>query len=150
MSVIELLVVMSTITIVLAIGFPKIEDFAIRARVNEGLMMAKAARQALRESCVSSPEARIHNLDNTELDFKPTKYVSEVIVSANCAKGSLWVGVVTRNTGAHPDPYLAFSGVLSPTSRQFTWECQLVLGSPDHVPEECSVPTTQDHWVVTN
>ncbi|HET6565665.1 MAG TPA: hypothetical protein VFG52_09660 [Xanthomonadales bacterium] len=150
MTVIELLVVMSTITILLAIGVPKVEDFAIRARVNEGLNFANAARQSLRETCISNPHSKIANLEDAGFDFRPTKYVAEVIISADCSSGSLWVGVITRDTGAHPDPYIGFTGTFSPNSRQFTWRCQLLTGNPSQVPGDCEVGTDPNTLVATN
>ena len=66
-TVIELLVVLSTLTLLLAVGVPRVEDIAIRARVNEGLVMAAAARQAVQMSCINNPSAQIYELDEAGL-----------------------------------------------------------------------------------
>lgn len=141
-SVIELLVVMSTITVLLAVGVPKFEDFAIRARVSEGLTIAAAARQAMRETCATNPGTKIHNPDDAGFGFTPTKHVSELIMSADCGKQRMWVGVITRNTGAYSDPYISF--VIVPTSRngRTAWACKLIRGEARHVPTECQSKNT--------
>jgi type IV pilus assembly protein PilA len=136
-TVIELLVVISTITLLLAVGVPKVEDFAIRARVSEGLAIASAAKQAMLETCASTPSAKIHQPRDTNFNFRPSKYVSELIMSADCARQILWVGVVTRNTGAYSDPFFIFIVVHTRNNGQANWKCKLLRGEPEHVPSDC-------------
>lgn len=139
-TVIELLVVLSTITLLLAVGVPRVEDIAIRSRVNEGLIMAAAARQAVQLSCISNPSAQIYDLEKTAFEFEPTQYVAEVLVAANCKEQLLWVGVITRNTGANLDPYLSYHSSPGPSFRDVDWQCQLILGQENHVPAYCPAP----------
>jgi len=141
-TVIELLVVMSAITLLLAVGVPKVEDYAIRARLSEGFAVARAARQAVRETCSTNPGATINSLDSAGFGFEPTKYVAEVILAADCSRNRLWVGVITQNTGAHSDPYFAFVTVPTRNGGRFNWVCHLIRGDADYVPAECTLGGT--------
>lgn len=136
-SVIELLVVMSAITLLLAVGVPRFEDFAIQARVSEGLNIAAAARQAMRETCIADSNVIIHNPADAGFDFIPTKHVSELIMSADCSKHRMWIGVITQNTGAYSDPYISFAIVPTRNSDRTGWVCKLIRGEAKHVPKEC-------------
>jgi type IV pilus assembly protein PilA len=136
-TVIELLVVLSLITVLLSFGTPKLEDFAIRARIVEGLTIAHAAKQAMQTTCIANPKANINNLENAGFSFKPTKYVAEVVMAADCAEQQLWVGVILQNTGARSDPYLVYSVVPALGGQQFKWSCHLIRGANKHVPAEC-------------
>lgn len=136
-TVIELLVVMSAITLLLAVGVPRVEDFAVRARVSEGLAVAAAAKLAMLETCNTSPGTVIVKPGDAGVIFTPTKYVSELIMSADCAKHRFWVGVITRNTGGYPDPYVSFVVVPTRNDGRAGWVCTLIRGKAEHVPSDC-------------
>jgi type IV pilus assembly protein PilA len=136
------LVVVSAITILLVVGVPKFQDFTVRARVSEGLVMASAAMQAMRETCISNPSAKIHDPDGAGFHFEPSKHVAEIIMSADCSKRRLWVGLVTRDTGAFDDPYLSYVVLPTQGGLNYKWDCRLVRGLPEHVPADCRPPNT--------
>ena len=136
-TVIELLVVISTITILLAVGVPQFQDFAVRARVSEGLVIASAARKAMRETCIGNPSAKIHDPTEAGFYFKPSKHVANILMSADCSRRRMWIGVETRDTGANDDPIVTYIVLPSQGGMDYEWNCRLVQGLPEHVPADC-------------
>jgi hypothetical protein len=80
----------------------------------------------------------------------PDSYVADVQVLADCASGTMLVGVQTKNTGAQIDPVilLTTSGLFVPVtmlgsqgSGSINWHCWAYAGSKAHLPAGCRMST---------
>jgi type IV pilus assembly protein PilA len=90
-TLIELMIVVAIIGILAAIALPAYQDYTIRAKVSEGLVLAESAKLAVAESFQSNGSAPTTN-SSAGYTFVATKYVSDIEIGA---AGTI---VVTYNT----------------------------------------------------
>ena len=139
-TLIELMIVIAIIAILVALALPAYQDYTIRTKVSEGLSVAASAKLAAAETCQSDPE--IGTLDNTlaGYQFEPSKYVSNLQISGDCAIGGGGIALVvdTVNTGASgagTDVQLTLNGAL--VNSNIDWLCFNTAGATRHVPSTC-------------
>lgn len=149
-TLIELMIVMAIIAVLLAVAIPVYQDYTIRARAAEGLSVAAAAKLAVAETCQTDPAAVVNSNADAGYSFiesmEPDSYVAAVQVLADCASGSMWVGVQTKNTGAEVDPafLLTSNGLILPVKLEISggrsavgWQCWGLAASAAHLPSGC-------------
>jgi len=136
-TLIELMIVIAIIAILLALALPAYQDYAIRAKVGEGLSVAAAAKLAVSETCQSEPE--LTPLSNANVGYPAavqSEYVTSVTVGGGCDTNAT-ITVVTVNTGADPtSPTLLLNGNGSSDGR-WQWYCSQTAGESRHVPSTC-------------
>ena len=93
-TLIELMIVVAIIGILAAIALPAYQDYTVRAKVSEGLVLAEAAKLAVAETFQSNGSVPTSNVA-TGYTFVATKYVSSINIGAPGA-----VITVTYNTGS--------------------------------------------------
>jgi type IV pilus assembly protein PilA len=144
-TLIELMIVITIIAVLLSLAVPAYQDYAVRAKVTEGLSLAAPAKLAIEESCQTDPTINI--VTDTGYPGADSHYVRSVEIIGNCDNSIIIAR--TRNTGAARNPIiillktnnnnlvdfissLGIDSALSPS-----WICVIGASSPAHAPSGC-------------
>lgn len=107
-TLIELMIVVAIIGILAAIALPAYQDYTVRAKVSEGLVLAEAAKLAVAETFQSNGSVPTSNVA-TGYTFVATKYVNSINI------GTSAVITVTYNTGSGGISQLGSSNTITLT-----------------------------------
>ena len=128
-TLIELMIVIAIIAILAAIALPAYQDFTIRARVSEALIVATDAKNMVMDNINNYNVLDATSCDNVNGLAAPTTNVSALTCTGN--------GVVNVTTTARAGGLVL---LLTPTHTQgepVHWRCSVSSGSITHVPAEC-------------
>ena len=134
-TLIELMIIISIITIILTLGLPIYSNYTIRANVGKALSVGAAAKIASTEACQSKPDIATLTTDRADYLFKASYYVEMLDISGSCTRPV--ITITTRNTGATTSPVLLITGEPGPTGNQFSWACTTMNGQNRMVPKSC-------------
>ena len=147
LSLIEVVIVFAITAVLVAATMPNFQDYAIRAKVIEGLDITTAAQDALVRTCMGNESAVVKtNQDAGYLYVPPPSsenFIEKIVLAADCAKKDLIVMVWTGNTGANPEPIIEMSaripsGVTAESFEEpYYWNCRIIRGDFSHVPSNC-------------
>ena len=132
-TLIELMIVVAIIGILAAVALPAYQDYTIRSKVSEVVLMAAPAKLAVAETTSSLGDLASVTAANSGYSFPgATKYVSNVSIGAN--------GVVTvASSVTNATGNLVFTPTAVGTNTgQLTWSCKTnTTINAKYLPSEC-------------
>ncbi len=128
-TLIELMIVVAIIGILAAIALPAYQDYTIRAKVSEGVVIASGNKATVSENIANN----VANLCAGVTD------ATTGLTALTCAAGVLTANVTHGVGGGAPDP---IDIVLTPTPGAAvgvgtTWTCTTTAGNEAYVPAQC-------------
>jgi type IV pilus assembly protein PilA len=134
LTLIELIIVVTMISIILTMAVSGYSTYSIRSKVGESLYAAASARHSIESACQADTTLTSLSNQATGYKFKATEYTSNIKIGGVCDEPK--ITITTRATGAQPDPVLTITGDPTGDSGQMTWIC-VSNGLNSHVPESC-------------
>ncbi len=124
-TLIELMIVVAIIGILAAIAIPAYQDYTVRAKVSEGVVLASAARTSVTEFRISNNRWPTDNATAGLASTIQSKYVTSVNATCDGAcqggKGALVTITYNTNSGAGNGNTLIFGGTF--TNNVVDWSC---------------------------
>ena len=134
-TLIELMIVVAIIGILAAIALPAYQDYTIRARVSEALMVASAAKTTVSENI--SNNGGVMPADAC-LGVTPIAAATGNVASLGCTAATGVIAIATTAAAGSVTLELrpTAPGAAGPTVQ---WACVRTAGNNSHVPAQCRV-----------
>ncbi len=137
-TLIELMIVIAIIGILAAIALPAYQDYTIRSKVGEGVLLASAAKIAVAETASSLGGLANVTAANSGYTFPAagTDYVSTIAITPITGVVTVTMGG-TLTTGATTEPVMTLTPTQAAQEDPITWVCATTSGEFKHVPANC-------------
>jgi type IV pilus assembly protein PilA len=134
-TLIELMIVVAIIGILAAIALPAYQDYTVRAKVSEALVVASEARVAVTETASALGGLGSVTAANSGYVFSAnaTPYIASVGITDTTGV----ITVTTRSTGAAVAPVLVLTPTQAGADQPVQWTCTTTAGLDKHVPANC-------------
>jgi hypothetical protein len=120
-SILDLLIILSITFACIVMSTPLINKYSIQARMAKAFAEADRARSITAMYCRVNPSVAELGTAHTGYVFHASPYVKTLQLDGTCDAPA--ITLVTRNTGASPDPTITLSGVPNPRSSRLEWTC---------------------------
>jgi len=130
-TLIELMIVIAIIGILAAIALPAYQDYTVRAKVSEGVVIASGAKATVSENIASglTGASRCAGIVNNALTH---------LTTLSCSSGTLTASVAHGVSNATSPITIVLAPTVSTTAGVgIVWACSTTTGAPQYVPAEC-------------
>ena len=142
-TLIELMIVVAIIGILAAVALPAYQDYTVRARVTEGLVLASAAKLAVAENASNGREFRSGYTapagTNNVTSVGITVETGVITVTYGAAAGGNTIEIVPTSSGALVG---TASGSTVPLGGSINWACTGGTTLPKYRPAQCRLAGT--------
>lgn len=115
------MIVIAIMGITLTLALPVYSNYAIRAKIGEGLTVAAATKTAVAATCHENQAMTDLDAAKVGYSFTPSKWIQAITISGDCTEPV--ITIQTRNTGASGDPEITLTGIWTDGAGAITWEC---------------------------
>ncbi len=131
-TLIELMIVVAIVGILAAIALPAYQDYTIRARNSEALVLAAGMKVVIADNIASDNAVNANSCQGT-----PATVATVNIVSINCTAAPPNVDITVVTQPRAGSVTLRIRGVIGAAAAGTTWTCTRMAGDNRHVPAEC-------------
>ncbi|AIF47593.1 hypothetical protein HY57_10100 [Dyella japonica A8] len=129
-----------------ALGLPLWHSYSTEHHVADALNHVAVAKLAVMEA--ATIKGGFAQVRSNDLQYSARVSGGPYVSRVDIADGGL-ITLMTRNTGAHPDPVLVFTPLPSRGSTgDIIWNCQVFLGDSSLVPASCQNQPIPSYTVV--
>jgi type IV pilus assembly protein PilA len=134
-TLIELMIVVAIIGILAAIALPAYQDYTIRSKVSEALVMADGAKVAVAETAAG--QGGLANVTAVNTGYTFTAGATNYVQSVTITDATGVITVTTKNTGAAVAPVIALTPTQVAADQPLNWTCTETAGLAKYVPATC-------------
>lgn len=131
-TLIELMIAVAIVSILASIALPVYQNYTIRARVSEAILLASQSKATVAENIFNNGNIIAAGSCKGVSNTPPA---TSNVTTLTCADHSGAITTVTTRRSGNVS--LRYTPSVAPGASGVTWTCVLVAGERAHVPSEC-------------